>query len=175
MKNYIFFLLLFISVMTGMYADEQHDIAEIHQLYTNVIHRAKSDGMYHAHITVNEEDHSWRALGTFAQDMDIYFDDSLKTEDGPLIYVKIAAKLSAGYRNEEYLFNADGNLVFVFYEDHYHEDVKHHIYLKNSAPFLYKKGDEEIRKNLDAEEFPLQWCIARGKRLYDFTFYVLMH
>ncbi len=164
-------LLLFTGF--SLFADEA-DILEIRQLYTNIIKDVEANILYHSRIKVNEEDLPWRALGTFGQTMDIYFNDSIKTDYYPVIFIKITSVLSAGDRKEEYLFDKDGNLVFVFYEIYYKDDIEHRLYFKNNKLIQYKQGNEFIDISLAENEQLVQWLITRGTKLYDFTFNVLM-
>ena len=76
--------------------------------------------------------------------------------------------------SQEYLFNEKGNLVFVFYEDFYNENVAHRVYFRDNALLQYSMGKEVIDAVRAEKETRLKWIIERGAKLRDFTFGVLM-
>jgi hypothetical protein len=154
-------LLVFVSNLTNIFAQNAKRIEEIRKIYAETnekIVECEKEGEYSSvyltELVVNKNNGSYPAVGIFKSSVKFYYtygDREKNPYPNRLLKISVTTKRSSNTENKEFLFDENEKLIFYFEKI----EGEKRIYFTAEKPILYLNGEtkadlknKEILENL---------------------------
>lgn len=143
----VFILLVFVSNLTQVFAQNAKRIEEIRKIYAETnekIAECEKDGetsiVYLSELVLNKNNGSYPAVGIFRSTVKFYYtygDREKNPYPNRLLKISITTKRSANTENKEFLFDENEKLIFYFEKI----ESEKRIYFTAEKPILFLNGE----------------------------------